>query len=526
MKKTISSFFAVMMLCALVWAQPERIWVDKTTDIGKAYITDIAVREEGARFISTRNGLYAAAGQEEQWRSLFLLPLSGSQAITCFDVRGDIVLLGTTRGLYGSRDGGKSWKRIFYSLIPKRKSVACVDISETEENDIIVGTADGVFMSDDFGDTWRRIMKRSVSYASWYGDSIYVSVGQKLFSTDDGGVRWKQIFSTDTHLRRDGEEGFAKKDTGEENSVVEDGIAYFGIVDGIMHIAVGREVFFLPKGSDIWELFPGRGLKGKINDLLFGKSGRIYAATSEGAFEYFREADRWSEVDSEISSTEVKKLLFVPDSDGLLLAATSEGLYTLRDARPGEGLNSDAERKQKEKMLLLESGPDFIELQQAAIAYNEVHPDKIRSFRRASKLKALFPKISFGFDGRRSTNYEIYKSSTKNYIVAGPDDESRDWDISFSWELGDLIYSDDQTSIDVRSRLMVQLRNDILDDLRRAYYQRKRLLAEMALYPSDDRRIRLEKELRLQELTATIDGLTGNYLSDRQRKRLRASPSL
>ena len=101
--------------------------------------------------------------------------------------------------------------------------------------------------------------------------------------------------------------------------------------------------------------------------------------------------------------------------------------------------------------------------------------------------------------------------------MVGPDEVSNNLDLSVSWELGDLIWSDDQTNIDVRSRLMVQLRNDILDDLRRAYYERKRLLFELAMNPPKDMKSKFEKELRIQELTSTIDDLTGNYLSKRKK---------
>ncbi|MFA6609584.1 MAG: hypothetical protein WCT15_01905, partial [Candidatus Omnitrophota bacterium] len=128
--------------------------------------------------------------------------------------------------------------------------------------------------------------------------------------------------------------------------------------------------------------------------------------------------------------------------------------------------------------------------------------------------RALVPKVSLGIDKNRSTNTEIYTSATKDYAVIGPDDFSNGWDVSVSWELGDLIWSDAQTSIDVRSRLTTQLRNDILDDLRRIYYERKRVQFDLATLPDEESRSRFEKEMRLQELTQAIDDLTGNYFSD------------
>ena len=67
------------------------------------------------------------------------------------------------------------------------------------------------------------------------------------------------------------------------------------------------------------------------------------------------------------------------------------------------------------------------------------------------------------------------------------------------------------------SSLGVQLRNDILDDLRRVYYERKRLQFELMANPPKDMNGKFEKELRLQELTQAIDDLTGNYFSEHAR---------
>jgi hypothetical protein len=98
--------------------------------------------------------------------------------------------------------------------------------------------------------------------------------------------------------------------------------------------------------------------------------------------------------------------------------------------------------------------------------------------------------------------------------VTGPDDVDNNVNVSLSWDVSSLLWSDDQTNIDVRSRLTTQLRNDILDDLRRSYYERKRIQFELAQSAVNDLKGRFEKELRLKELTQAIDDLTGNYLSD------------
>ena len=60
---------------------------------------------------------------------------------------------------------------------------------------------------------------------------------------------------------------------------------------------------------------------------------------------------------------------------------------------------------------------------------------------------------------------------------------------------------------------MVQLRDDILDEITRTYFERRRLQIEAQLSPSHELMEGLEQELRIQELTADLDALTGGYFS-------------
>jgi len=171
------------------------------------------------------------------------------------------------------------------------------------------------------------------------------------------------------------------------------------------------------------------------------------------------------------------------------------------------------EKSFKNLEIVFDNEPPFVELQKAAIDHADVNPNKIKKWQRESRLKALAPKVSLGWDKKTASNYEIYTSATKDYVTVAPDDISNGMDVSVSWDIAGLIWSDDQTNIDVRSRLMVQLRNDILDDLRRAYYERKRLQFDIMTNPPKDIKSRFEKEARIQELTQNIDDLTGNYFS-------------
>ena len=64
---------------------------------------------------------------------------------------------------------------------------------------------------------------------------------------------------------------------------------------------------------------------------------------------------------------------------------------------------------------------------------------------------------------------------------------------------------------------MVQLRDDIVDEVTRAYFERRRLQVRLLTDPPGDQQALLDQELRLQELTALIDGLTGGQFSQRMK---------
>jgi len=165
-----------------------------------------------------------------------------------------------------------------------------------------------------------------------------------------------------------------------------------------------------------------------------------------------------------------------------------------------------------------EGEPGIREVQDIAIKYAEVQPEKIIHWREQAARRAWLPKVTIDIDrdNNRTTSRSIWGSSTGRYFV-GPNDrtayDNNNWGVSFTWDLGDLIWSDDQTSIDVRSKLMVQLRDHILDEVTKTYFDRLRVKMELGNLSIEERKKRMQKELKLRELTASLDALTGGYFS-------------
>lgn len=159
--------------------------------------------------------------------------------------------------------------------------------------------------------------------------------------------------------------------------------------------------------------------------------------------------------------------------------------------------------------------PGIRQVQQAAIRYAEVMPEKIQRWRTRAAWRAWVPRFTLSLDRDTDTTIGSSSSGGKTTFTVGPEDTSVGLNYDFTWDLADLVWSTAQTSIDVRSRLMVQLRNEILDEVTQLYFERRRLQVEDAAAPVKEPSLRAERSLRIDELTAQLDALTGGDFSAR-----------
>ena len=350
-------------------------------------------------------------------------------------------------------------------------------------------------------------------------DFIYAAGDDGLYIRRPGQTAWERIYVNSAD--HSAAENYENNDIGESQEAPESeespsAVNCVKIKGSKIYIGVNKNVLYSDDEGKSWHALPKYGLSGVINYILPSKmSERLYCATTKGAFEFNYKKESWNELYKGMDKAcSVSSLLACGEDEKALWALTGKGIYRMAAGRFAADQYLDVEKNIKSFKIMFNNEPTFRELQQAAIKFCDVSAKKIQNWQRDSKLRALVPKVSVGLDNHRSTNQEIYTSATRDYVTAGPDDLYKAVDVSVSWDVSGLIWSDSQTNIDVRSRLNTQLRNDILDDLRRAYYERKRLQIDLMMSPPKDPRSRIERELRLQELTQSIDDLTGNYLSD------------
>ncbi|MBI2093438.1 MAG: hypothetical protein HYT88_01770, partial [Candidatus Omnitrophica bacterium] len=275
-----------------------------------------------------------------------------------------------------------------------------------------------------------------------------------------------------------------------------------------IYAATNRGVIVSSDGGQSWRYLEQSGLAStQIKRLAFSPENPplLYAATSLGVARYDAKQKRWQLLTSGLTGRVVNDLAL---STTAILAATAEGLYRypLNPAQTEEEASSLNEVKEH-----FAHEPSVLQVQQAAIRYAEVHPEKIAAWRQQARWQALLPDLTLSTD-TNLTDFRHWDSGTSpDSLLRGERDI--DWSASLTWDFGDFVWSTDQTSIDSRSKLMVELRDDIVDTVTRTYFERRRLQAVQLTHPLADSAKQLEQALRIEELTALIDGLTGGYFS-------------
>jgi ligand-binding sensor domain-containing protein len=225
----------------------------------------------------------------------------------------------------------------------------------------------------------------------------------------------------------------------------------------------------------------------------------LYLSTARGFFKVDLVNKRSAQIFEGLSSNEIFWADF--SKAGEIYLATAQGLFVNEYFTPPAKSVSAEEIFKKE--------PSIAEIQQAALRYNEVHPDKIKQWRTALKFRGLFPTFSLDYDKTIS----VYQSANVDRAYVGP----RDWGASFSWNIGDLVWNTYEDDVDTRSRLNTQLRLDILDEINRVYFERLRIKHQILSGSLSEEEL-FQKDLRMKELTAIIDGYTGGYFTKKSKE--------
>ena len=519
------------------------IWKDISNGIRGADLNAVAVNSDDPdiSYISSDDAVYKSIDGGKEWKEVLSLRATDNGINTIFldSESSQIIYAGTKNGLFRSNDGGSHWNRIFAG-IGRENSVLTVATSPGSPDIIYIGTEGGLFLTENNGKSWNkgRIPSSAAvhSIAIDYSDQsvIYASTGNGLYKKMNGISGWEKILELKLYYEAD--EYLNDIESTDINEIGSKSSIKSVLIDplhpGSAYVATSKGLFMTTDRGDSWTRASNLGLISRnIRHIIIesGYEDSIFAATDRGVFIYSKSINRWEELYRGLVSQDIRHLDISGNTVNgtyTLWAATDGGVYKSIPVKYKPKENIVQQRSvQYNKILEVEDAlamfshePSIEEIRQAAIIYAEVHPEKIAKWRKAASKRAWLPDLRVAYDRNKdwqSSTY-FYSTSSQKYtnddITSGKDGG---WSVSLTWELGDIVWNNDQTSIDSRSRLVVQLRDDVLNEVTRLYFERRRLRVETLLSEPQDIAAKIENELRLQELTASIDAITGSYMSKR-----------
>ncbi len=471
--------------------------------------------------------------------------ISRSERILC--VKGidstDVVYAGTDSSLYRTNDSGKTWaveslpggkvrvndiafsdENVFiaagdglyrgtaggsWEYIPGKSDLKGVIKVGEKNGTVLVWTSHEIFMVGK--NSWKRVGRGTpwdkIEDSAFRDGVIYVASDGKVFYSSDKGDTWEKYFLAMDMLND--ETGMSAGEDAPEDLPVIRKMDFTGS-HGIT-VATKYGVFIIKDADGALKRIDTTGLPASSVTYALNAGEGLFAATNNKVFLYFSEEYLWRSFFEDAASGIITYLRVVKDEKGRgwLWVAAERNMYRRNiDFLPRIAGDKNSEKSGKINEV------SIMEVQRMAVEYAEVSPEKIKRWRTGAQWNALLPRLSLGFSEGWNDNIDIYKSATRSYVITGPRERDTDWGVDLTWELSELIWNGAQTIIDVRSKLMVQLRDDILEEVTRLYFERKRLLAELGTLGHIGGRAPLEKRLRIEELTAYIDALTGGRYSE------------
>ncbi len=483
--------FLVLVFSFTSWAEFTRI--EGLTEVDCRFVVTHPL-DNNILYLASRDSLYKLENRE--WKFLYKIKDGDINFVYPDPLDHKLLYVATDSGLLSTRDS----QNFDYLFRSQGKDIRVLSFKR-EGNKLLLGTSSGLYLGEDSIYDFKRattlpsdIEVYWMDYAKPY---LYLATDMGVYRSDD----FRRFQRTFTTSRKD------KSIEIEEDGETEEGLSYLSrvvVVDSkdssTIYLGTTGGLFI---SHDYGTSFQKEYIQGlgslTINSILQDDSSEdiLYLGTNKGFFKVYLGRKKAIKVYEGLPTDSINMVTM--DRKGKLYLGTSLGLF-----EEGEDNREFLERSYES---ISSFEPSARETQQAALDYNEVNPEKIKAWRKSLKYRALLPQLKLGYDKTVTTAL----GASYDKVQVGP----RDWSVDLTWDLEDLIWNNYQDDIDTRSRLNTQLRLDILDEVNRLYFERKRVKIDLINNPPEESIDKIKKMMYLEELTAALDAYTGGFFSRR-----------
>jgi len=449
--------------------------------IDDSYIKDVIVSSFDARYIysASKNSLYRSKDYGKTFRQTFSFIDEEIKRIFFDPYLANTIYVATSRNFYRI---SQQKERLF--TCPDEEII----LTAAKDSGVFyLGTNKGFYVAYEDILKWSKISQSDellIYYIEPAKEITYLATSRGVYVFNKEDSKLRRVFIT-----RESQE--------DDPNILIPAIVKSDIFDKRkIWLGTSQGLFYSEDSGKVWRKLSLQGID-NLSIISMSQTNlekdTIYLGTLDGFFKVNYTNKDSQEIFEGLYASRINQITF--SSKGKVYLATAKGLFENNYFTASNGKSKLDE--------ILDRMPPIEEVLEKAMRYNEVHPEKIRKWRNALKYRALFPDVRLDYD--KTINYD--SGSDKYYT--GPND----WGVSFSWDVGDLLWNYYEDDVDTRSRLNTQLRIDILEQTVRIYYEIVRLYNEIENLSSDDEEF-FKTQLRLRELISLLDSYTGGYFSN------------
>jgi len=433
------------------------------------------VTHGGALYLGTESGLYRREASDGRGWALVL----AAEPILDLASAGGELFAATDAGLFAVRAAGESPERIALGAGATPRGLAVAP-----DGTVWVATAAGLFVRPRGEAEFAReesVPSGDIAAVACAGEDVWVGRDAALWA----GSR---------------ERGFAQRLGGVE-------LGWWQLRGA----AKSGDVTLLGVAAGVWRLDPAGARQIELGDgevfRVAPAGDRLWVAAERGLYSY---------AIAELGTGAGRQTLSVPafglgvERDRLWIA-TDRGLAALAlDSAPPVLVRPHDRARH---------GARVAELQQAVLAYQELEPARLTDIESRARWKGLYPELRAGAGLDRDGEWnggrdQSFTSGALHNLQDWGKSRSHGYDaaVTLVWELSDFVSPDDPLSVSRERRLVVSLRDQVLERVNHLYFQRLRVLGQLAELGAGDAK-RAELELTAAELAAQLDAWSGGMFS-------------
>lgn len=512
-------------------------------------------------FVGTGNGVFVSKDNGKTWKDFGSNKLqkdaNGNSLINWayIDTENKKIYIATSFGAYYSNIKNPDWHKFFESTKAGSNNIDLTtediepqddeelqrledeDFSQSTEVNSITVDNDQAYLSTNDGfwicnltseNKCQRINEglepdnESGNYEVFYtlkaNNELFLGTSNGIYKLDNKNLRWIKLSNN-----------IQKLDNGRIN-------ARYLYLDKEKNLwaPCGTGVYISYDRGGTWEK-RSDGIK-KNNDgfqeafYLFENEDELYGATASGIYYLNKEQNLWQNISEGVRTKEsTRNVYWLANINNDLYAATDEGLFVAHETNSTKEAGSEFVLKGKVEAgfaSLEDIEPTVIEVQKQALKFAALPTDSdYKRYRMQARLRNLAPRVGFDINTTgTNTNYFQFENgisantSLSNDYNAGntkrfQHDGKLYKQLSVTWDTNQLIYDEVIWRILNQARLTANIKENLLDDVTKIYYQRKRLQLDTLLSPPQETQEKLEKQLQIAELTGQLDSRTGGWFS-------------